>query len=102
MPGPSSTTRIGRTTPPLEVRGPDGLPLPFQVIETENNYFTQVPWRRRVVVPMTLPPLGWSVVTLGWVKSAGNRCRRRCPRHGPIVGYHRERRSTPLQAQAGQ
>lgn len=54
---------------PLEVRGPDGLPLPFQVIETENNYFTNVPWRRRVVVPVALPPLGWSVVTLGWVES---------------------------------
>ena len=54
---------------PLDVRGPDGLPLPFQVIETENNYFTNVPWRRRVVVPVALPPLGWSVVTLGWVES---------------------------------
>ena len=54
---------------PVEVRGPDGLPLPFQVIESEHNYYTHVPWRKRVVVPMTLPPLGWSVVTVGWVES---------------------------------
>jgi alpha-mannosidase len=57
---------------PLEVRGPDGEHVPFQVIETEHNFMAQVPWRSRVLVPIELPPLGWSVFQLGWREGASS------------------------------
>lgn len=55
---------------PLEVRGPDGRALPFQAVATENTAFPHLVWRKRVVVPVTLPPLGWGVYTLGYVEGA--------------------------------
>jgi alpha-mannosidase len=55
---------------PLEVRGATGRALPFQEIPTEHNAWRRLPWRKRVVVPVSLPPLGWQVVTLGWVEGA--------------------------------
>jgi alpha-mannosidase len=55
---------------PLELRGPDGALLPFQLIETEHNFLTFLPWRRRVLLPVGLAPLGWQVVTLGYVEGA--------------------------------
>lgn len=56
---------------PLEVTG--GLPrdlLRFQRIARENDYMTSLSIRTRVLVPVVLPPLGWSVVTLGYVEGA--------------------------------
>jgi alpha-mannosidase len=54
----------------VEVRGPDGTALPFQTLETENRFTPTLPWRRRVLVPAELPPLGWSVLTMAWVENA--------------------------------
>ncbi|BDI34205.1 hypothetical protein CCAX7_62560 [Capsulimonas corticalis] len=55
---------------PLEVLGPDGKPAPYQRIETENQFTPNLPWRARVLVPVTLPPRGWAVYTLGWSEAA--------------------------------
>jgi alpha-mannosidase len=60
---------------PLALRGPDGASLPFQVIATEHDCIfgaaeTPCDWRRRVVAQMTLPPLGWQVVEMGWEEDA--------------------------------
>ncbi|MFA5205453.1 MAG: glycoside hydrolase family 38 [Lentisphaeria bacterium] len=60
---------------PLALRGPDGASLPFQVIGTEHDCIFGAPetpcdWRRRVVAQMTLPPLGWQVVEMGWEEGA--------------------------------
>jgi len=58
---------------PLEVRGTDGKRLPFQVVANDNNYFPDLfPWRKRVVVPVRLPALGWNVLSLGYVEGATN------------------------------
>ncbi|MBN2452271.1 MAG: glycoside hydrolase family 38 [Lentisphaeria bacterium] len=51
---------------PLAVRGPDGALLPHQVVETEHSSMPQLPWRKRVIVPATLPPLGWTVMEMAW------------------------------------
>ena len=57
----------GRTAEqPVAVRGPAGQLLPAQVVETEHSAMPDFPWRKRVVVPMTLPPLGWTVMELAW------------------------------------
>ena len=57
----------GRTPElPVAVRGPDGELVPIQVVETEHSAMPDFPWRKRVVVPMTLPPLGWTVMELAW------------------------------------
>lgn len=55
---------------PVEVRGPKGKPLPFQLIATEHHALVNLAWRKRAVVPVKLPPMGWSVFTLGWVEGA--------------------------------
>lgn len=52
---------------PLEVRL-NGRPVPHQIIATEHESFVDLAWRKRVVVPVTLPAAGWNVVTLGWVE----------------------------------
>ncbi len=53
---------------PLQVLGAGGAPLPFQEISTENRSITDVPWRKRVLVPVTLPAFGWNVLEFGWVE----------------------------------
>jgi len=51
---------------PVVLRGPDGEPVSFQDIATEHHFSPGVPWRRRALVPVELPPLGWAVYTFGW------------------------------------
>lgn len=55
---------------PLEVRGPGGELIAFQRIATECDFMRHLPWRARVVIPATLPALGWGVYTLGYVPDA--------------------------------
>ncbi len=55
---------------PVEVRGPDKRPVPYQLIETEHSSMPSMPWRKRVVLPVTLPPLGWSVFEMQWMEGA--------------------------------
>jgi alpha-mannosidase len=55
---------------PLRVLGPQGKPTPFQEIDVESGVNPQVPWRKRVLVPVTLAPFGWNVLELGWVEGA--------------------------------
>lgn len=54
----------------VEVRGPDRKALPFQLVATEHHALVNLAWRKRVIVPVKLPPMGWSVITLGWVEGA--------------------------------
>lgn len=53
---------------PIRVLSPRGEALPFQEIAVENRSLTKVPWRKRVLVPVTLPAFGWNVLELGWVE----------------------------------
>ncbi|EIP99969.1 alpha-mannosidase [Opitutaceae bacterium TAV1] len=55
---------------PLQVTTADGEPLLFQAIATESNFLPGLPWRKRVVVPVTIPPLGWRVLHFGWNEEA--------------------------------
>ena len=55
---------------PVEVRDAADHVLPHQVIAHEHRFAPELPWRKRVVVPLTLPPLGWQVVTIGWLEGA--------------------------------
>jgi alpha-mannosidase len=52
---------------PLEVRV-GGRPAAHQVIATEHDSFGNLAWRKRVVVPVTLPAAGWNVASIGWVE----------------------------------
>ncbi len=54
---------------PVEVRL-GGKPVAHQVIATEHLSFPQLAWRKRVVLPVTLPAAGWNVASLGWVEKA--------------------------------
>jgi alpha-mannosidase len=58
---------------PIEVRDSDGKQLPFQSVELEHLFTGKEknpPWRKRLVIPVQLPPLGWKVVRMGWVEGA--------------------------------
>lgn len=54
---------------PLEVRFGEKR-VPFQVLATEHESFPSLAWRKRVLVPVTLPSAGWSVASLGWVEGS--------------------------------
>lgn len=76
---------------PLEVRDAAGKLLPFQRIKTEHNFAPTMPWRARVVVPASLPALGWSVFTIGWVEGAKKAPALKgasAPRIGEIANRH--------------
>lgn len=55
---------------PVEVRGPDKKPLSYQMIATEHSSMPTLPWRKRIVMPVVLPPLGWSVFEMQWMEGA--------------------------------
>ncbi len=55
---------------PVTVRDHRGRALPFQPVAVENHFSPEVPWRKRVVVPVEIPPLGWKVVRLAWEEGA--------------------------------
>jgi alpha-mannosidase len=55
---------------PVEVLGTNRKPVSFQTIRTEHSCFEEFPWRKRVVMPVSLPAFGWKVVELGWVEGA--------------------------------
>ncbi len=47
------------------VEAAGGRRLPHQVIAEEHDSLRELLWRRRVVVPVELPPLGWSLLQMG-------------------------------------
>jgi alpha-mannosidase len=55
---------------PVEVLGTNRKPVSFQSIRTEHSSLEEFPWRKRVVIPVSLPAFGWNVVELGWVEGA--------------------------------
>jgi alpha-mannosidase len=56
---------------PVRVLGPAGEALPFQKIPNENIYEKEdFFWRQRVLLPVELPAMGWSVFEFGWVEGA--------------------------------
>lgn len=55
---------------PLAVRDSGGRALPFQTVAVENDFASDVPWRKRFVVRLTIPPCGWQVVTAGLAPKA--------------------------------
>jgi alpha-mannosidase len=65
---------------PVETRL-NGRPVPHQILATEHESFVDLAWRKRVLIPVTLPPAGWSVASLGWVENPA-RPRPAAPAHG--------------------
>ena len=56
---------------PLSVRDAAGRRLPFQVVENDHTLDNWAePWRKRVVVPVELPPLGWAMFQYAWEEGA--------------------------------
>ncbi|WFB35949.1 glycoside hydrolase family 38 C-terminal domain-containing protein [Kiritimatiellota bacterium B12222] len=54
---------------PLRVLDANGSKLPYQIVDTENLMESENwVWRRRVVVPVDLPPMGWSLFEFGYVE----------------------------------
>jgi alpha-mannosidase len=51
---------------PIVVHDNKGKLLPSQVIQTEHTSMQDVPWRVRVLVPLKIPAMGWTVVRLGY------------------------------------
>jgi alpha-mannosidase len=57
---------------PVRVRDASGISLPYQEIPTEHTFMLQVPWRKRLIVPVEIPAMGWNVLDYGWVEGAEN------------------------------
>lgn len=64
---------------PLSVTGRGGQLLPLQEIATEHSSMPHLPWRKRVLVPLDLPPWGWQVVRLGWTEDSVSPCQPQDP-----------------------
>ncbi|SDU02850.1 alpha-mannosidase [Verrucomicrobium sp. GAS474] len=69
---------------PLQVLGHNGAAVSFQEVTTENRSIVDLPWRKRVVVPVTLPAFGWNVLEMGWVE--GKRRLAKTPESGKARG----------------
>ncbi|RRJ99146.1 alpha-mannosidase [Opitutaceae bacterium TAV3] len=59
---------------PVEAIGPDNQPIPFQLAPVENQFATEDPWRKRFLLPITIPPCGYQIVQVAWNET---------PRHAP-------------------
>lgn len=55
---------------PVVVYDHEGEPALFQVIATEHTSMPDLPWRKRVVTPVEIPALGWTMLRLGWRENA--------------------------------
>ena len=55
---------------PVELLDADGAALPMQVVQTEHTAMPDLPWRKRVVTRLSVPALGWRLLTLGWREGA--------------------------------
>jgi len=53
---------------PVVVYDHAGEAVPFQVVQTEHTSMPEIPWRRRVAVPIEIPAWGWSILQVGWRK----------------------------------
>lgn len=50
---------------PFVIRNTNGRIISHQAIETEHHCMPNIPWRKRAVVPVKLPPFGWKILRLG-------------------------------------
>jgi alpha-mannosidase len=50
---------------PVMVTDSGGGRLPFQLIAEEHDSMVELLWRRRAVVPVEVPPMGWTLLQMG-------------------------------------
>lgn len=55
---------------PVQVLNANRKPIGFQEIHTEHSSLVGLPFRKRVLIPVTLPAFGWNVVELAYVEGA--------------------------------
>ena len=55
---------------PMEMRGSDGRPLAFQTLANEDSFLPNITVRTRALVRLEIPPLGWELLTFGYVEGA--------------------------------
>jgi len=65
----------------IRLIGPDGRSRPFQEVASEQFCVATAPWRGRIVAPVELPPLGWTVLQYGWAPGV----RRAAPVSHPVA-----------------
>ena len=51
---------------PVELIDHRGRPVPFQLVTVDNQFGTEMPWRRRFLFPASLPACGYQVVRAAW------------------------------------
>jgi len=56
---------------PLVLQGPNRRSRSFQVIRTEHNFMTHLPWRQRIVFSASIPAKSCATFTLGWKPDDG-------------------------------
>ena len=63
---------------PVVVYDHAGKRIPSQVIPTEHAFMPGLAWRKRVLVPVVIPALGWTVVRMGWRDRPGKQTSGEC------------------------
>ena len=57
---------------PTEIRDANGIPVPHQLIPTEHNAWQKVPWSKRALIPVEIPPESWIYLEFGYIEGARN------------------------------
>jgi hypothetical protein len=66
----------------LEVLDESDQPVPFQELPTAHQSMPSLPWRKRALCRVALPPFGWRVLKMGATKTAP---RRAAAPEGPLA-----------------
>jgi alpha-mannosidase len=51
---------------PIEVIDHKGDPAPFQLVASDHQFYSHLPWRKRFLIPVTLPACGYQVLHVAW------------------------------------
>lgn len=55
---------------PVRVTAPDGTIVPHQITRNEHSCMVPLAWRKRAILPVTLPAMGYSVFEIAYVEGA--------------------------------
>ncbi len=54
---------------PVTLSTAAGKPVNFQLVQTEHTSMVDLPWRKRAVAKVKIPPMGWTLLRMGYTQS---------------------------------
>jgi alpha-mannosidase len=71
---------------PIQALDHAGKPISFQAVDTETLSLPTLAWRRRSVLPVEIPAMGWTFVEMGWIENPRLAQPPESPAHSPKPG----------------